>query len=72
MALLRHSLTFCKGLTRLQTCTPGPSVSRQILLRHRLPHTARLATSVPNRNADDYAEKKDRILTVPNLLCVSR
>jgi len=69
MALLRHSLTLCKGLTRLQTCTPGPAV---LSLSHRLPHSARLATSVPNRNADDYAEKKDRILTVPNLLCVSR
>ena len=71
MALFRHSLTLCKGLNRLQTCTLGPSVSRKIL-RHRLPLTARLTTSVPNRNADDYAEKKDRILTLPNLLCVSR
>jgi len=72
MALLRHSLTLCKGLTRLQTCTAGLAVPRQLLLSHRLPHTARPATSVPNRNTDDYAEKKDRILTVPNLLCVSR
>jgi len=32
----------------------------------------RLSGSVPDRNLNDYAEKKDRILTIPNLLCVSR
>jgi len=68
MALVRHSYNLCRSLTQLHPT----GVARQLLLSQRLPHITRLSTSVPKRNADDYAEKKDRILTVPNLLCVSR
>jgi len=68
MFLLRYSSILCRGLGRIQPA-PVTVVCSQILQ----PHTARLVTSVPDRNAaDDYAEKKDRMLTIPNLLCVSR
>jgi len=73
MALLRHSLQLCKGLTRLPVQVPAASsAGQQAVLSHRVWSTSRFTTSVPHRNTDDYAEKKDRILTVPNLLCVSR
>jgi len=65
MSFVRHSMTFCKGLNNF----------RHTILTKKLPSVSvsvsNIATSVPLQSASDV-EKKDRIFTVPNFLCVSR
>jgi len=68
MAFLRQSIQLCRGLQRVQATSV---VSRQLLLSCRVSSTSKFTTSIPKRNVEDV-EAKDRILTVPNLLCVSR
>jgi len=67
MALVRLTYNSCKTITKLHSS----DITRRLLINQKFPHT-KLSVSVRHRNADDYAEKKDRIFTVPNLLCVSR
>jgi len=79
MALLRHSYSLCRSVNQLprKWCLTVPRLWSQT---QKLPVNLKLTTDVPNRhsgsvpdrNPNDYAEKKDRIFTIPNLLCVSR
>jgi len=69
MASLRQSLQLCRGFSKLQLTYLVP---RKLQTIYRVTSTSGFATSWPKRNSVDDGEKKDRILTVPNLLCVSR
>jgi len=66
MALLRQSLLLGRAATRL------PSVNTPALTIRRLPRTSLVTTHFNSSEPPEAEDKKDRILTVPNLLCVSR
>ena len=79
MALLRQSYNLCRSVNQLPRywCLTGRSkwfqttnLSCNLGLSTAVPN--RHSGSVPDRDSNDYAEKKDRIITIPNLLCVSR
>ena len=70
MSLFLRSFNIC--INKLPSCTQNVFISRQFLPQSNSLRHSRLATSATLNRPEPANEKKDRILTIPNLLCVSR